>query len=61
VGIYELVEVDNQVRQMIHSGESDQAIADYVHQSTPSIHQSAMQLVLEQQTSLEEVLRVVQK
>ena len=61
VGIYELVEVDNQVRQMIHSGESDQTIADYVHQSTPSIHQSAMQLVLDQQTALEEVLRVVQK
>lgn len=61
MGIYELLGVDNTVRQMIHSGESDQAIEAYVHQTTPSIYQSAMQLVLDRQTSLEEVMRVVQR
>lgn len=61
IGIYELLEIDNTVRQMIHSGESDQAIETYVHQTTPSIYQSAMQLVLNRQTSLEEVMRVVQR
>lgn len=60
MGIYELLEIDNTVRQMIHSGESDQAIEGYVHQTTPSIYHSAMQLVLNRQTSLEEVMRVVQ-
>lgn len=60
MGIYELLEIDNSVRQMIHSGESDQAIEAYVHQTTPSIYYSAMQLVLNRQTSLEEVMRVVQ-
>ncbi len=45
---------------MIHSEVADQDIATYVHKTTVSIQQSARELVLEQQTSLEEVLRVTQ-
>lgn len=60
IGIYELVEVDDKVREMIHAEVAEQEIETYVHSQHPAIQDSAKDLVLSQQTSLEEVLRVTQ-
>lgn len=61
MGVYELVAVDDAMRQMIHSETAEQVIETYAHQSCQSIQSSAKQLVLDGLTSLEEVLRVTQK
>lgn len=60
LGIYELVLIDEQVQQMIHSGGSELDIERYVRQHTPSLQQSSLARVLAGETSLEEVLRVTQ-
>lgn len=61
IGIYELIAIDDTIRSMIHSNASDKEIEAYAHKDTSSIHESAIQLVLQQQTSLDEVLRVTQR
>lgn len=60
IGIYELVEVDDKVREMIHAEVAEQEIKAYVHSQHPAIQDSARNLVISQQTTLEEVLRVTQ-
>jgi type II secretion system protein E (GspE) len=61
IGIYELIAIDESLRQMIHSDASEIEMDRYAHQKMPSIHQSGIQLVLNGETSLEEVLRVTQQ
>lgn len=61
IGVYELIEIDDALRQMIHSDATEIEMDRYAHQSMPSIHQSGIDLVLSGQTSLEEVLRVTQQ
>ena len=58
MGIYELVQIDDDLRNMIHEEASEMDMAAYVHQQTNSIRQDGVRLVLEGKTSLEEVLRV---
>jgi len=60
-GIYEIVPVDETMRQMIHSGESEYVMEQYARNNSPSIRQDGMRRVLAGQTSLEEVLRVTTK
>ncbi|MDD7805228.1 MAG: type II secretion system ATPase GspE [Endozoicomonas sp. (ex Botrylloides leachii)] len=60
-GIYEVVAVNENVRRMIHSGESEQAISDYVRQHTTAIRVDGARKVLDGITTLEEVLRVTQE
>lgn len=60
-GIYEVVMLDEQVRRMIHAGEGEQSITDYVRKYSPSIRDDGNRKVLEGTTTLEEVLRVTQK
>lgn len=60
-GIYEVVTLDESVRRMIHSGESELSITDYVRQSSSSIRDDGNRKVLSGVTTLEEVLRVTQK
>ncbi|WP_257292520.1 GspE/PulE family protein, partial [Endozoicomonas sp. ONNA1] len=60
-GIYEVVMVDERVRRMVHAGEGEQSIADYVRKSSPSIREDGAKKVLAGLTTLEEVLRVTQK
>lgn len=57
-GIYELVEIDDVARNMIHDGASEQKVEKYVHKTVPTIRQDGMRLVISGRTSLEEVLRV---
>ncbi len=60
IGVYELVEVDDTLRKMIHSDASELDMANHSHKKVTSIQQSGIQLVLNGQTSLEELLRVTQ-
>ncbi|MDG6773664.1 type II secretion system ATPase GspE [Thiomicrorhabdus sp. ZW0627] len=60
MGLYELVTIDDQVRQMIHADESELDIERYVHKDSKSLLESGLDKVLSGETSLEEVLRVTQ-
>jgi general secretion pathway protein E len=57
-GIYELVNVDDRMRTMIHDGVSEQELEKYARTLTPGIRDDGRRRVLEGATTLEEVLRV---
>jgi len=60
-GIYEMVEVDNTMRDMIHDGAGEHALEDYARKSTPSIREDGLDQVLAGKTTLDEVLRVTKE
>jgi general secretion pathway protein E len=57
-GIYEVIEIDDAMRRMIHDGAGEHELEDLARQRTPSIREDGMRRVLAGNTSLEEVLRV---
>ena len=57
-GIYELVEIDDKLRTMIHDGSGEHEIEAYARTKTPSIRQDGIDMVAAGITSVEEVLRV---
>ena len=57
-GIYELVQVDNTMRTMIHDGAAEHELERYARTLTPSIREDGMAKVLAGTTTLEEVVRV---
>jgi general secretion pathway protein E len=57
-GIYELIEVDDQIRKMIHQHAPQNEMEEYAHQNFSSLRQDGVRLILSGLTSLEEVLRV---
>lgn len=60
-GIHELLIVDEDVRDMIHSGAGEQVVERHIRPFTPSIRQDGIAKVLEGVTTLEEVLRVTRE
>jgi len=60
-GIYELVAVDDTMRTMIHDGSGEHNLEKYARKSSPSIRDDGRRLVLEGETTLEEVLRVTRE
>lgn len=60
-GIYEVVNVDENMRTMIHSGEAEQEIERYARTLSPGITEDGMRLVLEGKTAIQEVLRVTRE
>ena len=60
-GIYELISVDDQMREMIHKGVSEQELERYARTKTPSIRADGRAKVLAGITTLEEVLRVTRE
>lgn len=60
-GVYEVLEIDEKVRRIIHMGKSEQAITDYAKEQTTSIRSDGARKVLAGLTTLEEVLRVTQE
>jgi len=60
-GIFELIEIDEVLRDMIHDGSAEQDIERYARTRTPSIFQDGIRHVLNGKTSLEEVMRVTQE
>ncbi|NJN51901.1 MAG: Flp pilus assembly complex ATPase component TadA, partial [Gammaproteobacteria bacterium] len=57
-GIYELIVVDDELRQMVHDRAAEQALTAYVRQSAPSIRDDGRAKVLAGVTTVQEVLRV---
>ncbi len=57
-GIYEMLEVDEKMRGMIHDGAGEQELEAYSHARHRNLFQDGMRRVLNGDTSLEEVLRV---
>jgi general secretion pathway protein E len=57
-GIYELIMMDDPLRSLIHSRESEQQLKNYSRNLFPSIRQDGYRRVLSGDTSLEEILRV---
>lgn len=60
-GIHELLEIDETVREMIHSGTSEMEVERYARSMSPGIRSDGMSKVLSGLTSLEEVLRVTRE
>ncbi len=57
-GIYEVVEVDDTLRGMIHEGASEHEMEHYARTQTPGIREDGLRKVREGATTLEEVVRV---
>ncbi len=60
-GIYELVELNNDVRQMIHDQSSEIEMEKVVRRTMPSMRDDGIRLVMAGTTSLDEVLRVTRE
>jgi general secretion pathway protein E len=57
-GIYEFIEIDDDLRAAIHEGMGEQTLLDIARRTSPGIHQDGRRRILNGETSLEEVLRV---
>jgi general secretion pathway protein E len=57
-GIYELIEIDDNMRQMIYEGAGEQDMLRRARQDYPGIDADGRSRVLAGKTSLEELLRV---
>ncbi|MEE9304085.1 MAG: type II secretion system ATPase GspE [Thiotrichaceae bacterium] len=60
-GIYELVTIDDRLRNMIHDGNSEQELEQYARTQSPSIRRDGLRLIMEGRTTLEEVVRVTRE
>jgi len=57
-GIYELVIIDDKLRNLIHDGAGEHVLEQHARLSTPSIREDGRRKILEGVTTIEEVLRV---
>jgi general secretion pathway protein E len=57
MGIYEVVQIDDELRRMIHGGASELDMDAYARSKTTGIRDDGRQKVLEGQTTIDEVLR----
>ena len=57
-GIYELIEIDEALREAIHAGEGEQALLRIARERSPGIDADGRRRIVSGETSLEEVLRV---
>lgn len=57
-GIYELISIDTQLKQLIHDRSSENTIKKHVRTLFPSIQQDGFRKILLGETSIEEVVRV---
>ncbi len=57
-GLYELVLVDEGMRQLIHDQASEQALTEYARKVTPGMREDGCRKVLDGATTVQEVLRV---
>ena len=61
LGIYEIIEVDNALRSLVHDKAGEKTLEDCARQSGPSIFDDGVRKVLAGVTTVEEVLRVTHK
>jgi general secretion pathway protein E len=60
-GIYELIAVDDALRELIHAGAAEQVLEQHARQQWPSIRADGLRRILAGDTSMEEVLRLTQE
>jgi general secretion pathway protein E len=60
-GIYEMITVDEKMREMIHDGTGEHGLERYARTHSASIRDDGMRRVLVGDTTLEEVLRVTRE
>lgn len=60
-GIYELIVIDETLRNLIHQGTGELEMIKHVRKSTASIRQDGMRRVLAGDTSIDEIIRVTQE
>ncbi len=60
-GIYELIQVNDDMRRLIHDGASEQALETHARKFSASINDDGRRRVLDGETTLEEVLRVTRE
>jgi general secretion pathway protein E len=60
-GIYELIEVDEPLRGLIHDGAGEQRMLTHVRQNSRSLRHDGIRRVLHGDTSLDELLRVTEE
>ena len=60
-GIYEFVEIDDQLRTLIHNGAGEHELEAHARNQSESIRQDGRRRILNGETSLEEVLRVTRE
>jgi general secretion pathway protein E len=60
-GIYELVVIDNKMRNLIHDRASELRLEKHAREHWPSIRHDGMRRILKGETSVEEVLRVTRE
>ena len=60
-GIYEVIPIDEQLRNMIHDGASEAEMEQYARTYSNGINDDARRRVLHGETSLEEILRVTRE
>jgi len=58
-GIYELIEVDDQLRSLIHGDASEHDMLAQARRDHPGILEDGRRRVLAGETSIEEVMRVI--
>ena len=58
MGLYEVIDIDDSLRQMIHDGCDELTMSKQVFQHTRSIGSEGRRLILSGETSIDEVLRV---
>ena len=58
IAISECVEVDKELKNLIHNNASENSMYDYVFKNTKSIDQVSIELVLNGTTSIEELIRI---
>ena len=60
IGIFEIIELDDAVKSMIHEGAAEQSIAEHAHTLYPPIQADGRDKLLKGLTSVDEILRVTQ-
>ena len=60
-GIYELIEIDDGLRSLIHDGADEQVMLAHARSRSAGIRQDGVRRILKGDTSIEEVLRVTQE
>lgn len=60
-GVYELIDIDDTLRTMIHERDSEMEMERYARQHVPSLRQDAIREVINGVTSVEEIVRVTRE
>ncbi|HEC28733.1 MAG TPA: type II secretion system protein GspE [Gammaproteobacteria bacterium] len=60
-GIYEFIEIDDELRSLIHDGANEITLIKHARLKSPGIRHDGLRRILHGDTSIEEVLRVTQE